>query len=117
MTDTAPRRAGHPKKIDRSMMAMLALLVVRIHKVERTPAVQAAILAYFTWSDHPHPDLMVDIYTKRILKELQRLEAGKHVVHPDIIKATAWGYKATGESVFGTPQELAQSVAKFLPQK
>ena len=98
-------------------MAMWALLLVRIHGADRKPAVKAAILAWFTWTEHKHPDRQVDICMERVLKALQRLESGRTNVHPALIDAVGWRDKATNAPVFGTPQELAQSVARFLPSK
>jgi hypothetical protein len=110
-------KRGRKQNIEISLVATFALLLVRSHGVEPTPAARAAILAYFTWVDHPRPDLQVDIYVMRVLKALQRLRSGERGVHPAILHAVGWCDRSTNAPIFGTPQELAASVAKFLPSK
>lgn len=110
------KKRGPKQKTDISYMAMCALLLVRSHGAQRKPAVRAAILAYFTWGEDQDPGRRVEIFMTRVSKALQRLESGKTSVHPRILDAVGWCDRSTKTPVFGTPQELAQAVAEFLPQ-
>ena len=110
-------RRGPKQKIDISAMAVLALLLVRTYSTRPKPAARAAIKAFFTWVDDPHPDRRVDIHEGAVKKALQRLESGETNIHPDIVKIMGVYSKSTGERFIGTPQELAQSVAEFLPRE
>jgi hypothetical protein len=116
-------KRGPKQKIDVSLMAMFALLVVRIHGAKPKPAARAAIRAYFSWTadeERAAPTstpmyVMVDDFERRVLKALQRLNSGERSVHPEIMRAVGWCHRASGAPVFGTPEELAQAVATFLP--
>lgn len=116
---------GPKQKAELSCMAVLALLLVRTFGTKPTPAARAAIRAYYTWTADASwkpptstpIDQMVDTHEVGVLKALQRLSSGRSNVQPDIVKLLGVYHTSTGERLVGTPQELAQDVATFLPKK
>ena len=112
------KRGPKPKRTDVSLMAMWALLVVRIERVKRK---RARVQQFEPFSpgdpETAKPEIIeiqVDAFLQRVMKALQRLETGKAQVHPELLKAVGWCDRATGAPIFGTAPELAKSVATFV---
>jgi hypothetical protein len=109
-------KRGPKQKIDINAIAVLALLLERTYGTSRKPAARAAIKAFFTWAEDPHPDLRVETHEVAVKKAVQRLDSGRRGIHPEIVKILGLYSRSTGEPFCGTPQQLAASVAQFLPQ-
>lgn len=123
-------KPGPKKKLDVSMMAIFALLVVRYYRAPRTveargfrkAAVDAAIRAWFDGREGTAPkEWQIAAQRSRVSKELQRLERITETaqdvrphIHGAILHAFGWVDPTTGGPVL-TAEQVAASVAEFLP--
>ena len=113
-----PGRKKGQTKGDIDMMALWALLVERAYDAEPKPAASAAITAFFTWKDYPHPELQVDAHLGAVQKAVQRIKRGKRDPSKPIeltVLVLLKHFKQTGERFVGVPEKIAAEVAKFLP--
>ena len=111
------KKRGRPQELDVDAMMLFALLLERVYGTKPKPAARAAILAYFTWNDEPHPERQVDVHMGAVQKAVQRFKAGRRDLQPMLLRALGLVRRDTGERAFGTPQEMAAGVATFLPRK
>jgi hypothetical protein len=110
-------KRGARQKLDVDAMMLFALLLERFYSARPTVAAHAAILAYFTWTGHQHPEHMPAIYLVRVKKATQKFRRGARDLQPLLARPLGFVNTRTGERLFGTPQELAAAVAEFLPRK
>ena len=120
---TSAKGRGRPQAIDRNGIAVLALLLMRRYPTVRdTDASRAAVKAFLAWTGDPtelpaYRAARITEAMRGMVKSVQRLKTGKLDVHPDIVRMVGIVHKETGEPVVGRPHEIADSVARFLPER